>query len=235
MQIAFEDTDSRVCEQAVVLDEHWLPTSPIIQQQVIALANAPDPKLRFQVALSLGEISAAPEIIEPLVSIAMRAPADRWIHYAVISSVPAQMGSLLQRLLSERPSTSSVEIDEFASLVNTLATTIGSRRNEREIINMLGTAVALSQSPVDDTEALATTALQMAIVDGLGAGVNRRGGSLKAFLDKLRAGELALRDEVNGILCMRRSSPVPKTPRCQFVGKLLVCCDMSVLIFPVRR
>ena len=71
------DPHPRVREQAVLLAEHWLPSSSAVQHAVCNLAVDSDARLRFQVALSLGEWDDD-RIVGPLVQIATAGADDHW-------------------------------------------------------------------------------------------------------------------------------------------------------------
>src|SRR5262249_20715131 len=91
------DGHPRVREHAVLLSERWLPKSAAVQERVLALAADPHPRLRWQVALSLGE-GDGKRILTALAQIALAGAEDRWTRMAVASSVPHRAGALIVRL-----------------------------------------------------------------------------------------------------------------------------------------
>jgi putative membrane-bound dehydrogenase-like protein len=84
LSAALKNPHSGVREQALRLSESRL--SGDIFQAVLAKADDPDPRVRFQCAASLGETSR-PETTEALVKIAMRDTNDRWTRTAILSSL----------------------------------------------------------------------------------------------------------------------------------------------------
>ena len=81
---ALRDRHPGIRENALRLSESRLPGE--IFDSALALANDPDPRVRFQCAATLGETSRR-EAIPALVSIALRDAGDRWTRLAVLSSV----------------------------------------------------------------------------------------------------------------------------------------------------
>src|SRR5204863_957501 len=83
---ALADFHPGVRENAVVLAESRLQPSPAITERVEDLADDPDGRVRFQVALALGEIhdhfpAAA------LAKVAPQEPPDKWTRAALLSSI----------------------------------------------------------------------------------------------------------------------------------------------------
>ncbi|MCI0684874.1 MAG: HEAT repeat domain-containing protein [Gemmataceae bacterium] len=81
------DRHPRVRENAVKLAEVRLARSPELQDRLIALAADPDPRVRCQVALALGEWDSE-RVVAPLARIAV-AGDDVWTRLAVASAVVA--------------------------------------------------------------------------------------------------------------------------------------------------
>ena len=65
-----------------------------------SLANDPDPHVRFQCALSLGD-SEHPQKVKALAAIASREGSDRWTRAAVLSSAKGCEGELFAELMSK--------------------------------------------------------------------------------------------------------------------------------------
>src|SRR5262249_44246747 len=72
-----------------------------VRESVLDLAQSGDARLRFQVALSLGEWDSD-RILGPLAEIALRGADDRWTRLAVASSVPHRAGALATVLLGPK-------------------------------------------------------------------------------------------------------------------------------------
>lgn len=90
LQRALADESSGVREHAVRLAESRLSTSPELLSRVVRLAADESPRVRFQVAFSLGEVAGADDVqqqaIRGLATISRRDGADRWVRTAILSS-----------------------------------------------------------------------------------------------------------------------------------------------------
>ena len=188
VRTALGDAHPRVREQAVLLSERWLASSPELQRRVVALADDPDPKLKFQVALSLGEISDSERIVEPLKRIALQSATDSWTRFAVISSLPDRAGSLLERILVDARLERSKP--GVIRLVEHLAVAVGSRRQPAEIARVLEAALA------QGADQRRKSAVQIALLNGLGRGISRRGSSLGEILEQVQPHWPAVQNEV---------------------------------------
>jgi putative membrane-bound dehydrogenase-like protein len=177
----------RVREHGVRLAEPWLPTSASIQKQILELAMDDDARLRFQVALSLGQWDDD-RILAPLALIALANVADPWSRLAVASSVPTRAGRLLSTLYA-------ADVQPTADrllLVQELAVLVGSRHDPREVTAVLEAALNLSGRDA--------RRWQMAVRKGLAEGMQRRGLQLSGFLQKLPTAQRGLRKRLDALL-----------------------------------
>jgi putative heme-binding domain-containing protein len=99
------DPVAGVRENAVVLGEPRLDQSPALLEKVLALADDPDARVRFQVAFSLGE-TKDPRAVEALTHLAREYGHDYWMRTAVLSSVAASAEDILIRLIQENETAS---------------------------------------------------------------------------------------------------------------------------------
>ena len=83
---ALRDRHTGVRENAVRLAEGRLTSAPAMLSEVIRLAEDPDQRVRFHVALALGETND-PRSISALASIARRDGADAWDRAAIFSGL----------------------------------------------------------------------------------------------------------------------------------------------------
>src|SRR5262249_44682562 len=149
-------------EHALQLAEPRLKDAPELAKTVLALANDPDTRVRFQAALTLGELSQD-EATAALAGIARRDARDPWLRLAVLSSSGERPERLLELLLRGGP-------DAFAAtppglvLVHSLAAVVGARNRPAEVEGTLRvlTAGAAGSRPV-----------QREVVLGLGEGLLR--------------------------------------------------------------
>jgi putative membrane-bound dehydrogenase-like protein len=115
------DPEPRVREQAVRLAEGRLKNDPTLITRLLSLPDDPDPMVRFQLALCLGETSGDPRSIAALTAIAERDVRSPWTRAAVLSSIAGRAADLLEAL-AKRPGFFSdtaglVWLDELAFLV----------------------------------------------------------------------------------------------------------------------
>ncbi|HEY7423727.1 MAG TPA: PVC-type heme-binding CxxCH protein [Gemmataceae bacterium] len=167
------DEHPGVRENAVQLSEPRLAGSARLQERLVALARDPDARVRFQVALSLGEWDDD-HILPALAEIALTGAEDRWTRAAVASAVPRRAGKLLVALLEANPGLTSQVTSGRLALFRELTTLIGSRREPEEVVAVLD---ALGALKVKERERWQMTGLL-----GLTEGMGRRGTSLNRFL-----------------------------------------------------
>jgi putative membrane-bound dehydrogenase-like protein len=157
---ALQDSEASVREQALRLAEQRLASSAQLQKAVAALADDPSPRVRFQLAFTLGEAGGA-DIVRALAKIIRRDVSDRWTQTAVLSSSLQVAHALLQELArDEQFSTRATAV--HLQFFTRLAALIGARAQDSEL------ASAFSLLAPRDTKA---QAWQVAILDGLGQGL----------------------------------------------------------------
>src|SRR5207245_1246898 len=83
---AMSDEHPAVREHIIQLAESRLSHSPALVERVLALADDPDSRVRFQCALSLGAVDDD-QIIPALVKIAVRSLDDKWTRAAVLTAI----------------------------------------------------------------------------------------------------------------------------------------------------
>ncbi|TWU07203.1 Cytochrome c [Symmachiella macrocystis] len=155
------DASPRVREQAVLLAENRLKTSPKLLTQVLAVADDDDARVRFQTALSLGEAETDPRITAALERIARRDVEDPWTRAAVLASLSGQEITVLVDLLAD---------PDFAAgngtpLIAQLAEIIGARNRPDEVRRLLA-ALSKETGSAADSVSLNTVA-------SLGSGLKR--------------------------------------------------------------
>ena len=106
------------------LAEPWLDSNQALRAQLIRLRNDQDPRVRLQLAMTLGE-SKQEWPVESLVDLAQRYGSERWMATAILSSANNRNGGrLLLELLSK------IELSSGArGLLESLAKTVGGRRD----------------------------------------------------------------------------------------------------------
>jgi putative membrane-bound dehydrogenase-like protein len=117
---ALGDTHPGVRSQAVRISEPRLPKDEALGRAVLALANDPDPTVRFQAALSLGEWSE-PLAGKALGVLATKDAGDRWVLAAILSSSRQHAAAVLEQVIAKAKGRPSPDLIE--PLISTLAAT----------------------------------------------------------------------------------------------------------------
>lgn len=199
LERSLADADAAVCEHALQLAEPRLAKSPALVTRVLELADDPNPRVRFQCALSLGE-SDDDRIPPALVGIVSRNLEDKWTRAAVLSSIAKREDKFLQALL---PVMAAKASEGFPALMGELGRILGASQPPPKLFQVLRQLLA-SARPED-------FAWQMGAVGGFGDGLRSRGlgsketpallslasedsSNLRAQVERLfaRSGELAL-------------------------------------------
>jgi putative membrane-bound dehydrogenase-like protein len=202
------ELDERLQEHLVRLAEPWLGKSKAIRDEVIRLAKSRAPRVRFQVALSLGEWDHD-RILLPLAHIALAGAEDKWTRLAVASSVPKRAGALIGRLLPPTGDLTAKATPGRLALLHELSALVGARRDPDEVG---GALEALQGLPGKDR-----ARWQVAGLNGLAEGMSRRGTQMAAFLDSLPASRRPVVEKVGALLARAaergRSAEVPLEER----------------------
>jgi putative membrane-bound dehydrogenase-like protein len=133
---ALNDPHPRVIEHAVRLSEPWLAENADLQEKLKFLADHPDARLRFQVALSLGEVPDRKSIIPMLAKIALAAPQEEWTRAAVLSSIGEESGGLLLAILGQLRDSSKAS-QNAGPLLHEVARILGSQKPSETVQRVL--------------------------------------------------------------------------------------------------
>jgi putative membrane-bound dehydrogenase-like protein len=170
---ALKDPEAGVREQALRLADDRIRTSLSLRSAVAALADDPDPRVRFQLAFTLGEADA-PETVAALARVLRHDLADPWTQMAALSSAGRVAPSLLAALVRDRDGTTNAGTAHLQALTR-VAALVGAQSSEAE----LAKALAL-MAPGDKGEA----AWQVAVLQGLGQGLQNSGRPLARLWDE---------------------------------------------------
>jgi putative membrane-bound dehydrogenase-like protein len=170
------DQHPGVRENGLQLAERRMPSSKSLVPMVLGSADDPDPRVRFQAALTLGEMDND-AVLPPLSRVAARDAADPWTRLAVASAVPTRAGELLRLLLSGRRSSDAASVAAHLRLIQELAALVGARQDRAEVAALLALFVPLSGTSSEP--------LEVACCNGLADGMARRGQRLSDYLDSL--------------------------------------------------
>ena len=199
---ALEDQHPRVREQAARLAAPHLasvarnsfrgPDAPkrqtrnefqaTLRSRVIELADDADARVRFQVALALGQVPGD-DVVAPLARIALAGADDVWTRRAVATAVPERAGRLLSLVTTLVSSAAAVSTDRLPgpsndgrlALLGELARLVGARHEPPEMAAAIDPLTsARDGGPVSRAE--------LAVLLGLAQGAQSRGTSLLAAL-----------------------------------------------------
>ena len=120
---SLQHDQSAMRQNAVRIAEPRLATNRLLRDLVLKLADDPDPQVRFQVALSLGEARSV-EVVPALVRIAAKQASDRWTRAAILSALPARTNALA--LLAATARTREPLPEGFIALAGDLGRQLGS-------------------------------------------------------------------------------------------------------------
>lgn len=166
---ALNDSHPRVIEQGVRLSETWLAAPPQLQEQVKNLVGHDDDRLRFQLALSLGEIPDQETVVPLLAKIALRSPQDEWTRAAVLSSVKENSSALLLTLLRQIRESSSAQ-SGVSPLLQEVAGVVGLQNQSQATRRVLEELAKNTKGNLQIVEP---------VLMGLGQGLARRRTSLE--------------------------------------------------------
>ncbi len=176
LEHALADSSAGVREHAVRLAETRLSSAPPVLAAVLRLAEDESPRVRFQVAFSLGEVrspeSAAQEALSALAKIARRDGNDVWVRSAILSSVSGRGDALLVDLVGADAS-AVAKLD--SALVRQLAFLVAREEGRDSRVGRLLDQLASTAS------AEVAPATWQPILLGLADGLRGSGSSLPAL------------------------------------------------------
>ncbi len=164
LMAGLSDPSAGVREHAVRLAEPRLARWPALLDKVIGLARDPEPRVRFQVAFTLGQTND-PRAVAALAAIANSDAAERWIRTAVLSSSTNRSDQLLAALASDGAFAARAEARAWLEPLATIAAASGQSPAIERVLNAASQCAPAARWP---------------IVLGLGAGLQKSSSSLAA-------------------------------------------------------
>jgi putative heme-binding domain-containing protein len=168
----------------------------------LALANDPDPRVRFQLELTLGELNRG-QNLAALAQLTRSAVADPWQSLAILSSVGDRPWPLLKRLFEQDPHWLDAPGADEAQFLDRMAALVGASGNQSDLAELLTVMTRTTRDP----SVSAHLALLAGLADGLAQSnqslrglVRQPPGSLQAGVRSLneliqQAANLAVSDE----------------------------------------
>ncbi len=175
LETALRDAVPQVREHALRMAEPALPSSAALRAAVLAAAKDAPPRLRFQLALTLGEMPGD-EALDMLVRIAARDADDRWTRLAILTSIRGDGPKLLARLRALSPGFLEKPHPGAIELVRQLADLVGSGRREEDVVEWLRLLGAGGGAE--------PARWQLAALSALGPSLRRWGVGLESLLRK---------------------------------------------------
>lgn len=172
---ALHDSVAGIRENAIRLAESRLSSSPVLAQELLNMGAEKDPKARFQLLLTLGQLNSS-KAYAVRSSILFNNIQDKWIQVAALSAASSHTGPLLSDVLKRF----NKEIPAYASLIERLTTMVGSTDEGVLVSQLIQQATASSHSTPKGWEA--------SILTGLATGIQNRVSSqpvVKADQQKL--------------------------------------------------
>jgi putative membrane-bound dehydrogenase-like protein len=126
---ALKDTDFHVREHALRLSEPFLETSEALRNTVLAMSRDVEPRVQFQLALTLGNMKDR-RALAALVDLTLQRASDPWFRTAILGAVAESAFEFFDRLRAKQPS-----LDP--SLLSQLGSLIGGKHNTVEISRFL--------------------------------------------------------------------------------------------------
>jgi putative membrane-bound dehydrogenase-like protein len=162
---ALSDKDSNVREHGIQLAEPRLKNFPKLAEEVLELANDENPRVRFQCALTLGELEN-PKVIPALAKIAERNPDDRWMRAAVLSSVKGRADDLLDAIL---PRAKKSEAGTLLPLLSELGKVLGNDKANSVLTTLRTITSSTNKNDFD---------WQLALLSGFAEGLRNSHGTV---------------------------------------------------------
>jgi putative membrane-bound dehydrogenase-like protein len=163
---ALNDSDAGVREHGLQLAESRFGRSSALKSRALALADDPSPRVRFQCALSLGEINDD-TIVQPLTKIALRDVDEKWTRAATLSAINHREERFLEAVLNSVPADGGSTNSGFPGFMGELAHILAAAAPRERLAAVLQSFVGSSRP--------SALSWQMAAVAGFGDGLRARG------------------------------------------------------------
>ena len=236
---ALSHSDPGVRENALQIAEGRLASSGRLADAIPKLSADPNPRVRMQCALSLGDLRNA-AAVEALAEIAMRDANDSWTRLAILSSVTGNETKLIETLLRRLETTSEANTPGVLSLFHELGRVAGSATSNATVAwRALGPG-ANKGVPPD---------YLLSVYGGMAEGLRGHGPPPRRFLDEIqpvlsraenvaadRKANVTPRQHAIGLLALANYNRVRETLlgllRASEPGALQLAAVRSITTFP---
>jgi putative membrane-bound dehydrogenase-like protein len=162
IETAMTDPDPGVREHGIQLAETRRLQSPALASRLLSLADDPNPRVRFQCALSLGDLNDD-RIIPALAKIAVHGLDDKWTRAAALSSIAHGEDRFLHEFL---PLAKKAGSDSLPTMMAELAHILAAATSPERLSSVLKELLSAADA--------ASLPWQMAAVGGFGEGLRAR-------------------------------------------------------------
>ena len=170
LNAAINDGDARIRKHAIRLAELRLQNNSSLVNAVLQRASDDSVRVRFQVALTLGELSDD-RVAATLANIAKHHRDDAWIPLAVLSSLAGSELSFLKHVVDDAD---FVRNSGGLQMIEKIAFVVAARKQHQQIGELYRIIMSLSLSEPD------RGTVRQHVLAGLGAGLKRSGRSLES-------------------------------------------------------
>jgi putative heme-binding domain-containing protein len=173
IKFGLHDKEAGVREQALRLAEGELAKSAIVRHAVLKLVDDPAPRVRFQLAFTLGQVYD-PGNASALAELARKDGSDPWMQSAILSSAHGPMAPVLLKALAQGDGLAAIGKTQ-QQFIAQLAALVGAAGDEIHIgaaLKLLADGTGSSPAP-----------WHMAFLEGLGQGLQRNKSSLTQLWD----------------------------------------------------
>lgn len=169
---ALADQHPAVREQSLKLAEDWIKRSVAVRQAALSLADDRDVRVRFQCALTLGELPVH-DSQAVLARMAERDADDAWFRLAILSSLGPSSWPFLQILIKQNPQWMSEPTPGQCQLLAQAAGLLGAQSPQTELTTLLELLRQQDEPPLPG---------KLALLAGLAEGLARGGRPLHVLL-----------------------------------------------------
>jgi putative membrane-bound dehydrogenase-like protein len=157
-------------EVALRLAEPRLASSVRLQQAVVKLTDDPSMMVRFQVALTAGDMPD--QLRTQVLSRLLSQPVDTWMQSAVIASAGQSIVPLIEEL-AKTAAQSDTDVATYYPVLTRAAAMVGGSGHDAEIVELLRLVNRNGENYAD-----------LALLEGLGQGMRGKSRSLLVWLTK---------------------------------------------------
>jgi putative membrane-bound dehydrogenase-like protein len=202
LERALHDSHYGVRVHALKLAQRWLDREPALLAEVLKRLNDRHPKVRLQLAFTLGDSKDA-RVMPALARLAETDGKDRWVQAAILSAVPRRSEQLAALLVRSGG-------DNAGALLHPLAAVAGARNHAQEVAGLL--------CLIADLQGERAAPIQTTILTGLAEGLGRNQSKKRLSAVGQKALERLLHDspadvqtrvlQVAGLVDMRESAGI---------------------------